>query len=317
MDDALSRCKNHSETTLEQLRIVLKPIVPDDEIVLTCGSYARREASAQSDIDFFVITRAGGGTALEEPGIAPTWMDDVRQVIQRIVSVEPSPGGAFAKVENDRAMLANIGGDQDTNQKLTRRMLFLLEGEPLFNAQGLRRFRVEILERYINDKITDHQLALFLLNDIIRYYRTVATDYEFKTSEGSKPWGIRNIKLVFSRKLLYASGLFSVAATADRVRDRKVRFLADLFEIPVIDRMIDICGKAQMNNVLKSYNYFLEQFESNEVRAQLEQLKREDRSTDVVFRDLKNEGHHFTRELLKLFENTFDSTHPIRRAVIF
>ena len=63
--------------------------------------------------------------------------------------------------------------------------------------------RREILERYVANEIADHQLALFLLNDIIRYYRTVAVDYEFKTieNEDPKPWALRNIKLVFSRKL--------------------------------------------------------------------------------------------------------------------
>jgi hypothetical protein len=232
--------------------------------------------------------------------------------------VEPAEGGAFANVETPELMLQNIGGENDTNQKITRRMLFLLEGEWLFNPEGLKKLRRFMLERYISDEITDHQLALFLLNDIIRYYRTMAVDYEFKTTEGEKPkpWGIRNIKLIFSRKLLYASGLFSVAMTADRDRETKIALLEGLFSLPVIERMIAICGSANLQRVLNSYDRFLEKLESSTVRDRLKELKRSERN-DPLFRELKNEGHHFTRELLKVFEATFDSTHPIRRAVIF
>ena len=84
----------------------------------------------------------------------------------------------------------------------------------------------------------------------------------------------------------------------------------------IIDRMIDICGRPNMEVVLASYNHFLERFESADVRQRLKELGRHERG-DPLFRELKNEGHHLTRELLKLFEATFDSTHPIRRAVVF
>ena len=182
-----------------------------------------------------------------------------------------------------------------------------------------QRDRRSILERYIAETMTDYQLSLFLLNDIIRYYRTIAVDYEFKTSEGEnpKPWGIRNIKLIFSRKLLYASGLFSVAATINRTRLRKIEILEDLLSLPVLSRMERICGSAAMAGVRSSYEYFLSKLEDPEIRDRLTRLRREQRRDDAVFRDLKNEGHNFTRELLKLFETTFDSTHPIRRAVVF
>ena len=76
-----------------------------------------------------------------------------------------------------------------------------------------------------------------------------------------------------------------------------------------------ICGDSKIEGVLKSYNKFLGELENPEVRERLVTLKPTERR-DPVFRRVKNEGHHFTRELLKLFENTFDSTHPIRRAVI-
>lgn len=316
--DAYSRAKIFSEKKLGELRGSLANIVPEDEVVVTCGSYARREASENSDIDFFIITETDQSDFSEENAKNFAWVDDVREAVGAIVPIEPATGGAFSQFESRNAMLHNIGGSADNNAKITRRMLLLLEGEWLFNREKFKAVRRQILERYITDKITDHQLTLFLLNDIIRYYRTIAVDYEFKAFEGEKPkpWAIRNIKLIFSRKLLYASGLFSVGLTADLRHDLKIQRLEELFDLPALDRLGEICGAARMININSCYNRFLEQLADAETRNKLIELPKENRS-HPVFRDLKNEGHHFTRELMKLFEMTFDSTHPIHRAVIF
>jgi hypothetical protein len=308
---AIERARKYSEENLVLLRAAVKNLVPADEMVVINGSFARREASAGSDIDFYIVTRG-------EETSTPTWAEAVKEAIAAIVPISPAEDGAFAQVERLDTLIRNIGGDYDDNHNITRRMLLLLEGEWLFNEDGLKDIRRKILERYIADGITDHQLALFLLNDIVRYYRTMAVDYEFKTVETSKvkPWGIRNIKLIFSRKLLYASGLFSVAMTADRTRCHKISGLEVLFDMPVIDRIIAICGASNAENVLRSYDHFLSKLEDEGIRSHLKRLDREGRK-DPVFRELKNEGHHFTRELLKLFERTFDTTHPIRKAIIF
>jgi hypothetical protein len=83
--------------------------------------------------------------------------------------------------------------------------------------------------------------------------------------------------------------------TADRSSEQKISYLEKLFEIPVIDRMIKICGATNMNAILQSYDYFLEKLSDQHVRQRLKELDRKDRS-DPIFRKLKNEGHHFTRE---------------------
>jgi hypothetical protein len=307
--------KSYSEEKIGVLREALLDAVPAGAIVITCGSYARREASQNSDLDFFIITP---DTEDVDDFKTQPWVVNAREAIRKIVPIEPSSSGAFSHVERREEMLLNIGGDRDSNKKITRRMLFLLEGEWLFNQEGAESVRQEILNRYIGETVWDHHLALFLLNDIIRYYRTMAVDYEFKTMEGSipKPWGIRNIKLVFSRKLLYASGLFSVALTANLTSEKKKELLIRLFKLPVIDRMTEICGISKMLPVRNSYCEFLERLADKDTRDHLEKLTRDQRD-DPVFRDLKNQGHRFSRELLKLFEDSFDTTHPIRRAVIF
>ncbi len=251
MTTPYERGLKYSDCQLSKIRDRLEELSLDSTALLVCcGSYARGEASEQSDIDYFMISDSTD----KDTEIFQT----VRSEIRSIIPTGPSKDGAFAMEVNRTEILDNIGGDNDNNQKITRRILFLLEGVSLFNEPGLQCFRREILERYIREGMTEHQLALFLLNDIIRYYRTVAVDYEFKISvnDSPKPWAIRNIKLVFSRKLLYASGLFSIAMTADRTREEKIKILEDLFGCPVVERMIKICGKAAMEPVLTSYNFF-------------------------------------------------------------
>lgn len=297
------------------MRVAIESVVPNGAIVLTCGSFARREASSESDLDFYCIVHGDGA---DDEGSDPGWLQPIRERLLSIVPKSASADGAFGEAIGRRSLLTNIGGNADSNEKITRRMLLLLEGESLFGAEEFKTLRKEILARYVPDHIFDHQLALFLLNDLIRYYRTMAVDYEYKTVEAAvrKPWGLRNIKLVFSRKLLYASGLFSVARTMDCTREKKIKILDDLFSLSVIDRMEMICGVAQFSSVRKCYDYFLSSLEDKKTRDHLNSLTPEQRNDDV-FRGLKNEGHQFTRELLKLFETTFDSTHPIRRAVVF
>ena len=298
--------KGFSEGKLQELRDQLKRLDLGDRVVVACGSFARREASEYSDIDYYTLS---------EDDDPPNDVA-VTSAIKTVIAQSPAADGAFGTRLSPSEMLANIGGQRDDNAKITQRVLFLLEGEWLYNRDRLFLFRRQMLEKYVRDTMADHQLTLFLLNDVIRYYRTMAVDYEFKTTEGDKPWAIRNIKLVFSRKLLYASGLFSIAMTADRTREDKIRILEELFGVPVIERMRRICGNVALARVMKSYDVFLDRLSDRSVRSHLEALGPNER-TDVGFREIKNEGYQFTRELLALFENTFDRTHPIRRAVVF
>jgi predicted nucleotidyltransferase len=91
---AIDRAKEYSERKLVSLREQIAGRVPEGEIVLTCGSYARREASIESDIDFFVITQAaspaGGFVAASLP-----WFEELRAVIGEVVPIEPAAGAVI------------------------------------------------------------------------------------------------------------------------------------------------------------------------------------------------------------------------------
>ena len=301
----------HSEDKLRELRNDLSAFEDSGQTVLVCGSYARREASAHSDIDYFVIP--------SNPADGNSLIDRVRTSAERLRMRSPAKEGAFGDTLDHDKLLSNIGGLKDSNLDMTQRVLLLLEGDWLVGQHEFGCLKQDILGRYVKEDVPDRHLALFLLNDIIRYWRIICVDYEYKVHEEGKPWAIRNIKLVFSRKLLYASGLFSVALTANLSRDGKIAKLNELFSLPVIHRMIEICGREAMEPVLGSYDGFLGHMADGTWRRRLEALEntQEEGRDDPAFREIKDEGYRFTRELLKLFEATFHSTHPIRSAIIY
>ena len=307
---AIAKARTYSDRKLRGLKDLVRGAVPAEAVVVACGSFARREACASSDLDYFVIRLRGEGAA------EPAWVEPLAAALKEVVPIEPARGGPFTAVERLSDMVRNMGGQDDTNQRLTRRMLFLLEGEPLSEREGFGFARRALLDRYIAPRVGDGMLPLFLLNDLIRYYRTIAVDYEFKTSEADKPWGLRNLKLVFSRKLLYASGLFALGAARDGAAASKVERLEALLDLTPLDRMAEICGADAVGPIRDSYDHFLDRLARPGVRRRLERLTRRERD-DPVFRDLKDAGYGFTRELAALFETTFDHDHPIRRAIVF
>ena len=309
--NVLKRGREYSEDKVGALRKGMDAIFPvsSNDIVLVCGSLARREAAGPSDVDCFLVSDDQDGCER---------LEKIKETVTVLGLQKPSPEGAFAKPGTRKAIIENIGGDEDSNTNITQRILVLLEGDWLFNERGFQDLRRGILRTYVKDGIPDDQVALFLLNDIIRYWRTVCVDYEHKTTTKAKPkpWAIRNIKLVFSRKLIYASGLFSVASTADMAREKKITRLEELFDLRPLDRLVHVCGAAETAEMLRSYEVFLSCINNEAKRSRLESLGKGDRD-DPLYRDLKDEGHRFTGELLKLFEMTFPATHPIRRAIVY
>jgi rubrerythrin len=308
---ALREANHYSEEKVEIIRSELPKVIDATDLaVVTVGSFGRREASIQSDLDFFLIERSPGVATSKE-------IEAVRNAISSCKIKLPSADGAFnSHIELCTDMAKKIGGFDDTTQKLTRRLLFLLEGDWLCNKALFDECFERLIQQYVRDTITEHQLCRFLLNDLIRYYRTICVDFEYKTYEDGKAWGDRNIKLQFSRKLLYFSGVLVVAETLQHRWEVKRDILRKYLRLTPTERLKTICG-AQSEKALLMYDEFLEQLSSEEVRDMLKRTREDRKTHSPEFRTFKNKGHHFTFELSRLLAATYEISHPIHAALKF
>ncbi|CAC9959576.1 hypothetical protein [uncultured Gammaproteobacteria bacterium] len=299
----IEEAKEYSEEKLLKITHLLENLsLGKGFCIVVLGSFARKEASESSDFDYFILTENGAFSSNEE-------CQKIKKIIQEEVEKSCGDTGTFEQCIKINELTTNLGGVKDTNQKLTRRILFLLEGYCLYGKDNFTNFRKQLLKEYIKETVFKHKLSRFLLNDIIRFYRTMATDFEYKISEEGKEANIRNIKLIFSRKLLYFSGIIVIAETIQKNRaDKIIRTLA-LLEKPPLERIEYIFGDKAVE-VLALYDYFLEEISTADKRKDIE-LK------DDKFRELKDKSKEFSRELLSMLKERYGDDHPIHCALIF
>lgn len=281
--------------------------------VVAVGSVARKEAFRESDLDFFLIGDKGLKLSYFD-----NCLDDIRRVVKKHMPNKPGTTDTFGHeaYESIEELVTNIGGDQDYNVKFTRRMLFLLEGAWLFNENKFLECRKRLLEKYIKERTGSAPLNYFFLNDIIRYYRTIATDYEFKVTEDHKRWGLRNIKLRFSRKLLYFSGLLVVAETTRGTQAERIEKTVELLNMTPVDRVQYLLDASIAERILDKYEIFSKKISTGAVRKRLEKVDRRTRHEQPDYRELRDLGKEFTDDLVAAIEG-YSADERFQTALLF
>ena len=139
--------------------------------VVLMGSWGRREVMSESDDDFMLLFE---GAARED---AHPTMGRVAEVLE---ARGPGPEDVFGAQVWLGDLRGKIGRDEDTNTNLTRRMLFVLESVPVCGEDAFASARRALIAGYLDANVKDYRPPRFLLNNVIRYWRTIAVDFESK-----------------------------------------------------------------------------------------------------------------------------------------
>lgn len=301
---ALLRARERTAARIEQRRALLEPLAVDaDATVVLMGSWGRRELTSSSDDDYMVLVRGERGTAPPRPtvgAVARAFADDPDGFS------DPGREGIFAHVVHSADLVQRIGLDDDTNTNLTRRMLLMLESVAATNPEVLAATRRDVIDDYLSDSVKDFRPPRFLLNDLVRYWRTIGVDFVAKDRKrGGEGWGLRNAKLRTSRKLLFASGLLPVLRCHELTAAEIPGFLAAQMALPPADRVagafLHYGALVQGAAVFSAYDRFLQLIGDAQVRAELHALDgRAAADASPAFREAAQLGAAIDRGLLSL-----------------
>ncbi|WP_162454939.1 hypothetical protein [Pseudoxanthomonas kalamensis] len=185
----LSDRRAHSKVKLDELTTLLredKHVRTFGGTIFSAGSYGRLEAGNKSDLDIFVVSREESYTPLSNVRI----LGAIADINDQLSLPAFDESMRFFKVYTENDLVNNLGKPKDdTENSFTARMLLVLEGRVVFGDDKYEILTTKVVENYFRDnKGKKDYRPLFLLNDLLRYWRTLCLNYEDTRSDQNKKW---------------------------------------------------------------------------------------------------------------------------------
>lgn len=325
----IARARLDAESRRSALQAAVNQIdLPEGVTIVVFGSLARGEWTSGSDIDW---------TLLIDSSADPEHFRLVARIEEMLSDAGFSPpgrSGVFGTMSSSHELVHHVGGSEDSNQNLTRRLLLLLESHALVHHLTHERVVRQVLNRYIScdpavSLLEQPRLRVprFLVNDFVRLWRTIAVDYATKKwQQSNERWALRNAKLRMSRKLLFVKALLlcfdceldlCIDCETAPLTAAGTELTPDLAATVLVNRCLRVAGQPAVDvlcsaflqletssdtvrRIMSSYDGFLEVLNDPTQRERLANLMFEEAPDDEVFQEVRQLSQQF-RDGLEYF----------------
>jgi len=189
-------------------------------------------------------------------------------------------------------MLEVLGQPTDDSENMfTARMLLLLESRAIYGDELYQNYIQTIIGHYFRDREGHNKfLPTFLLNDLLRYWRTLCLNYEKIRNDASKPWYKKNINLKFSRMITVFGTVLPIISNSE-ITQEEVLLLTTLSPLERFSKGLDKVNckvtENDFSNFLSNYENFLcwKEIENMDSKMKSNDFKQETRKKSEEFSD--------------------------------
>jgi hypothetical protein len=305
---ALSRAWDFSRVRLNKIRRLLAVAHLPEEILCigVAGSLARMEATAASDCDLVVVLLPG---VQDDSPAALQAFDQIWVALETLQLERPESDGIYAGPVAYEKLLSRetVGHVSEDPRAFGFRITFLLELQPVYGDSAFRQVSTEIVNRYAQDyvELDESKQWTYLLNDLVRYFKSLCQTYLFAEIADDRRWRLRNLKARHSRLLMY-TGLLFLLGESSCVNQEKRAWLINRLSWTPLERLAACYANysdPKFSIIAGGLDRFVDAMSQPGFRASLAetqsvpgQLRRE---SNPDFQRLKQNSDLFLRELLR------------------
>lgn len=206
-----------------------------DSLLCICvaGSLGRMESLLVSDIDYIVVVADETSCETRHQVI-----DSFNEAVVDLGYAPPKIGGVFANAATTEEIVATgeVGKLNESIATYGKRIHLLLEAQPVFGFENHARLIDKILRRWGRAASPETAWWLYLQNDIVRYWRALQIDYQWRHIDSPARHRLRNLKLYHSRLTAIAGLLFVLGAAT--LQNEPLDYLSAMLRLTSWERVV-------------------------------------------------------------------------------